>query len=690
MKVHVYLFIGYLKQCHNIIGISTILLIVKLLDKIILSYMKIAIESTTAGPKITGTNRFLGCMIEQLEYLGNDILYFPSSLNPDSHKLIPESVKRHYYRQFNLKKEIERSEAQCGIFPDYFMPRNFNKLAAVVIHDLSFITHPRFYSQKFVKYYTYNVKNTLRQNPLILAVSYHTKNNIIKHLNVKEECIHVVQGYSGMKYDNMDNNLMPGKNDPYFLFVGHLEPRKNLKFLIEGFRDWKKSLGVNIRLKIVGELWIKSPEIIELITKYNNDPDVEFLGYVSDEQLTNIYRYASGFLHTSFEEGFGFPVLEAMKFNLPIICTQGIATAEISTPLSVPINPYDKHSYYNGLGTIFSLVTNKEKLPYNIKYSPQLMRKQLSGVLEQLDFRIRKVSGSGIPKASINEEALIKTLVYSAMFNSGIQTDKIHEQLFDRAIKKDELNRIIERFKATGTIKEINGYLYLNYRIDGYYKIHRGIINKKKIEKILGFLNKLPLISMIAFSGGTTHYGIENHDDIDLFIISKPYSVYIVYFIIHLFSFIINARKELCANFLIDESNLEIGQNYDFYTAHQIITLKGFRNKNMLAQFHSRNSWIKSFFPNFIISKGEYKQPAKMYILFRPLNWILMSLYKMNYKKLLIYCGANKSLILSEKCLKLHTNDNRCDIINKFHKVWNEFQQVKLGMIKEEKQLVLK
>jgi glycosyltransferase involved in cell wall biosynthesis len=652
--------------------------------------MKIAIESTTIGPKFTGTNRFLNCLIEQLTILDNDILYFNPIFKSKSQKYIPDSLKRHYYRQFNLKKEIEKSTADCGIFPDYFMPHNFNKPAAVVIHDLSFITHPQFYSKRFVKYYTYQVKETLEQNPLILTVSAHTKNNIIKYLGAKEENIHIVQGYSKMQQNKTLHNLISENNIPYFLYVGHIEPRKNLKFLVEGFREWKKGLGININLKIVGEMWIKSPELVELIAKCQNDSDVEFMGYVSDEHLENIYYNASGFIHTSFEEGFGFPVLEAMKFNLPIICTRGIATAEISSPISIPVNPNDKLSYYNGLERMLSFVINNERPEYNIKYSPSLMKEQLSVVIDGLEFRIKKVSSSVVPRTATCEEALEKTLVYSGMFNSGIKAEKIHEQLFDREIRKEDLERIIERYKDANIITEINGYLLLNNRVKGYYQKSRNGINKKKIKKILGFLNKVPLISLIAFSGGTAHYGLENHDDIDLFIITKPYSIYIVYFIIHLYSLIFNARKELCANFLIDETKLEIMQSYDFFTAHQIITLSGFRNNKMLNHFISMNSWIKSFFPNFSIRNEEFNKSGKGYFILKPFNLALMFFYKMLYKYKLAELGVNGSLVLKENCLKLHSNDNRYKIINEFQRTWNEYRVRKDGMNKKQKYLALK
>ena len=652
--------------------------------------MNIAIESTTIGSKFTGTNRFLRCLVDELENMGNDILYFHPKDSSSLHKYIPDSVKRHYYRQVVLKKEIEKADTDCAIFPDYFMPHNIDKPAAIVIHDLSFITHPQFYSKRFVNYYTYQLKKTIEQNPVILTVSHHSKFNIIKHLNVREENIHIVQAYTKMKQYNIKQYSESNENMPYFLYVGHIEPRKNLTFLVEGFLEWKRKLGINMRLKIVGELWIKSGDLSGLILKYKNNPDVEFTGYISDDHLENVYKGASGFLHTSFEEGFGFPVLEAMNYNLPLICTKGIATSEISSPLSITINPYDKLSYYEGLNKLYSLFINDEKLQYKIKYSPELMRSQLCGVLDELKFRIKRQSGLFIPKAVSNEEALIKTLVYSGMFNTGIKKDKIHGQLFDKEITKEALDRIIKKYLAENIIIETNGYLKLNYESDSFYDIHKGRIGQKKLKRLLGFLNRLPFISLIAFSGGTTHYGIENHDDIDLFIISKPYTLYIVYFIIHIFSFVLRARKVLCANYLIDEANLEIGQNYDLYTAHQIVTLKGFRNEKMLSQFYSRNSWVKTFFPNFSIIQGNYTPPGRAYYLIKPFNWILMSLYKIRYRKLLEAKSVNRSIVITEKCLKLHSHDNRGKIMNKFQQKWKDYKNGQMETLKEDKYLVVK
>jgi glycosyltransferase involved in cell wall biosynthesis len=652
--------------------------------------MKIALESTTIGSRITGTNRFLICLIEQLNYMGNNILFFKPDSDSLSQKYLPDSIKRHYYRRFILKKEIANSDADCGFFPDYFMPADFIKPSAVVIHDLSFITHPRFYSKRFVKYYSYMLQNTLKQKPVIVAVSQHTRNNIVKYLGAKKDDIFLVQGYSNMQDYRVVHNYSTGDNTPYFLYVGHIEPRKNLNFLVRGFQEWKKTLGINIKLKIVGELWIKSKELMDLIADCQKDPSVEFTGYVSDEKLEVIYKNASGFIHTSIEEGFGFPVLEAMKFNLPVICTKGIATEEISSPLSIPIDPNDMSGYQNSLEKMLPFVFNNVKPEYEIKYSPSLMRQQLSEVLDKLESGVKKSLHVGISQSLTNEEALEKTFVYSGIFNSGIKEDKLHEQLFDRKISKSDLNRIIDNYKSGNIITEKNGRLYLNNLVKGFYQENTKPLDHNKSRKILGFLNKLPFISLIAFSGGTAIYGITNHDDIDLFIITKPNALYIVYLIIHLYSKIINSRNELCANFLIDETNLEIMNVHDFYTAHQIITLSGFKNEKMLGHFIFRNSWINNYFPNYKIKNEERKKSGKGFIILKPVNLAIMSLYRIMYRSKIVELGSNGSMVIKENCLKLHSNDNRFKISAEFQKSWNEYRESKKRRSKIENYSVIK
>jgi hypothetical protein len=278
-----------------------------------------------------------------------------------------------------------------------------------------------------------------------------------------------------------------------------------------------------------------------------------------------------------------------------------------------------------------------------------------------------------IPIAKNNIQALEKTLLYAKLFNSGIREDKLHQQIFDLIISRSELNKTIDESTLNGTIININNRLFINYERNGFCSQNKSKLHIKQIGRILSFLDKLPFVSMIAFSGGTSHYGILNHDDIDLFIITKPSTVYIVYFLIHFFSFITRSRKELCANYLIDETNLKINHSHDFYTAHQVISLIPYKNPEMLNTFWKENTWVNKFFPNFNFGKALASlQPSNYYVLKR-INRLLMSLYKLYYRKKIILSKSDCSFILTENCMKLHINDNRKKITFEFNNVIKEY-----------------
>jgi glycosyltransferase involved in cell wall biosynthesis len=660
--------------------------------------MKIGIEATTLSRQSTGTNRFLNCLFEQLEKTPNSIIRLTPSVDFFDRHRISNRIKKNWYRNFGIKKDINKSDLDCIIFPDYYIPHNFKKPSAIIIHDLSFITHPQFYSKKFTLYYDYQINQTLKQKPFVVTISEHSKEKIHKYLGVKEEDILILQGYSKLhaKILTSRNSISEPlnsylKENSYLLYVGRIEPRKNLNFLIEGFLKWKNSQQLNYKLKIVGEVWIKSRSVADLLNKYSNHPDIDFTGYVTEEQLEEIYSGASGFIHTSFEEGFGFPVLEAMSYKLPILCTKGIATEEISRPKSITVDPINSESYMEGLDKLQGLILNEKRIDYKIKYTPEQMCGQLNELLERLSARVTKIYRVNIPKAKTHEEAIEKTLVYSGLFNAGIREVNLHKQIFDLQLTKEEMATALENLLLKEIINKQNDLIELKNNDEGYYKKKKKVINDNTVHKILNFLHKLPLVSQISFSGGTANYGIHDHDDIDLFIITRPYTVYIVYFIIHIYSVIFRLRKELCVNYLIDEINLHINHSYDLYTAQQIISLISLKNQNMINKFWNENEWVKKYFPNFEIGQSNYEDEKENrndgitegesystsdsddYSLFRFVNKVLMIFYKFLYRNKIKSLDNKSSVILTEHCMKLHSHDHKSKIINEFKKAWDNY-----------------
>jgi glycosyltransferase involved in cell wall biosynthesis len=147
----------------------------------------------------------------------------------------------------------------------------------------------------------------------IITVSAFSKERLISRLHVPESKIHVVP--NGLSEDfqlKQEPEVDTGLREPFFLYVGALEPRKNLRCLLQAwdtaaFRDWK--------LVIIGE----RAGIFENVSLKTDSPQVIFTGRLDNQKLLNLYRAAHAFVSPSVYEGFGLPPLEAMACGCPCL-----------------------------------------------------------------------------------------------------------------------------------------------------------------------------------------------------------------------------------------------------------------------------------------------------------------------------------------------------------------------------------
>ncbi len=360
--------------------------------------MIIGIDTSAVGVRSTGTSKYISCLLNELRRTDHTIKTFSPSpqnyfINSDFLNSLPiikrGGIYRNLYRKYFLASEMKREKVDCGIFPNYLMPNNFNNQSAIIIHDLSFISHPQFYSKAFVLFYKNQLKQTLQKNPLVVTISEYSQKCINKYLGVAENEIYLLQAYSNSVREN--NHQFIDKDEikrRYFLYVGHIESRKNLSFLIKNFIEWNKENGLDFKLKLAGEVWTHSKEIQNLLLNYSDHPDIEFLGYVPEDELHKLYIGASAFVHASFVEGFGFPVLEAMHYGLPVLCSTGSGTEEISNAYSIFFDPNDSKNIKNGFDNLMQKL-DKQLISNKIKYSSELMQNQLNKLLTIIERRIK-------------------------------------------------------------------------------------------------------------------------------------------------------------------------------------------------------------------------------------------------------------------------------------------------------------
>jgi glycosyltransferase involved in cell wall biosynthesis len=225
----------------------------------------------------------------------------------------------------------------------------------IFLHDVINVKSPRFFRP--ITFFHGSVAKwlALRCFDHILCNSAATKNDAVRLLKANPEKITVVPLGLSEAFQELPSKealqharRIVGNNDlPFVLFVGTIEPRKNLEGLLHGFKI--SGLANNHRLVVVGARGWKASGISKIVKRLDLNETVVLSGFVSDAELSALYRSASVFCYPSFDEGFGLPVLEAMACGCPVV-TSGIpALREVGGDAPIYIDPKSTQSIASAL-----------------------------------------------------------------------------------------------------------------------------------------------------------------------------------------------------------------------------------------------------------------------------------------------------------------------------------------------------
>lgn len=273
---------------------------------------------------------------------------------------MPEESDRWHYRSFGPKKlwtqwrlplDLYTHQPQPDIFftPSHYAPR-FSPVPTVIsIMDLSYLRFPELFNPHDLYQLKNWTKYSVRKAKAVLTISQATKDDIINQYDIAEEQVHVI--YPGIKtalvpvHHKMSMDETRKKysiGDKYILFVGTLQPRKNIERLIEAFaKIVAEKKHTELQLVIVGKKgWLFEP-ILAAPEKYGVSDKVKFLDYVPDSALPALYQNALCYVLPSLYEGFGLPVLEAMKYDCPVITSNISSLPEAGGDAALYIDPTD-------------------------------------------------------------------------------------------------------------------------------------------------------------------------------------------------------------------------------------------------------------------------------------------------------------------------------------------------------------
>jgi len=281
-------------------------------------------------------------------------------------KKISKSYLWYLTLPFRIRKYKDFDLIHC--LAQYPLVIPFNRPRYIItVHDLIQLLSP-----KEVPLGSYLIRriflpHTLKQADCIITDANSTKRDIIELFNIPDTKIEVIPLAADEKFYPRDDEHIRtirsryGLVNPFILYVGSMEPRKNIPSLIRAFLSIKQK-GYPHDLVIAGKKSGKYKSIYNLIDSLNLSREVKLLGYVPDDDLPGLYSAAEVFVYPSFYEGFGLPPLEAMSCGCPVIAANTSSLPEVVGDAGILVNPRSVSEISNAISNVLEDRVLREKL----------------------------------------------------------------------------------------------------------------------------------------------------------------------------------------------------------------------------------------------------------------------------------------------------------------------------------------
>jgi glycosyltransferase involved in cell wall biosynthesis len=327
--------------------------------------MTIGLEAERANlPNPTGVERFAAELIKELakiDQTNNYILYFRTQPKDWFYKL-PSNFKckvmpfPKFWTQIRLSWEMLTHPVDVLVILASALPFYHPKNSIVTVHDIAFEFFPEAFPWFMRNYLIWSTRFAVKHSAKVIAVSQATKGDLVKHYNAPEERIAVIHLGKGdehkpLKYGEVQPVL--DKHglvyEKYALFLGTMQPRKNIQKLIDAWIKLKKDYNVEETLVIAGgKGWLWEP-IVEKIEQAGVADGIKHLGYVDDADLPALYSGAKLLTLPALYEGFGLPPLEAMAFGTPVVVSNISSLPEVVGDAGKLVDPNSVDSIAEGL-----------------------------------------------------------------------------------------------------------------------------------------------------------------------------------------------------------------------------------------------------------------------------------------------------------------------------------------------------
>lgn len=301
------------------------------------------------------------------------------------HPLVIGPPARHpilwkYWFDVSVSRALKKIKADVFVSPDGFLSLTTRVPQCIVVHDLGFLHHPEAYKKSHDAYLRFFTPKFLKKAERIATVSKFTRDDIVQQYGTDASKIDLVysavkEGFRPADFDEQERTRIEftdGK--PYFLYAGAIQPRKNLLNLLKAFSIFKRRQKSDMKLVLAGRMAWKNDEFNKLLSTYKYRNDVVLTGYIAEEKLIRLTSAAYALVYPSLFEGFGVPVLEAMKSKVPALTSANSSMSEIGERAALYFDPRDPEDIAEKL----ILIYKDEKLRAAMMLAGEIVAQQFS------------------------------------------------------------------------------------------------------------------------------------------------------------------------------------------------------------------------------------------------------------------------------------------------------------------------
>jgi glycosyltransferase involved in cell wall biosynthesis len=250
---------------------------------------------------------------------------------------------------------LRRRKPDLFLSTDGFIPIHSNIPSVSVIHDINFEHRPGDLPWLVRWYYRYFFPRFARKATRIVTVSEYSRRDIINQYDVLEEKVDLAYNGANEQYAPISEERVEEvraeytAGAPYFIFVGSLHPRKNITNLLKAFQLFRDEYKGEFKLVVVGEKFFLTKSMEEQLAKMGSKRDVIFTGRLAPRKLNDLLGAAWAMTFVPYFEGFGIPIVEAMKCDIPVVASKVTSLPEIAGDAAIFVTPESPGSIRDGM-----------------------------------------------------------------------------------------------------------------------------------------------------------------------------------------------------------------------------------------------------------------------------------------------------------------------------------------------------